>query len=52
MSVYEGHGVTLHHADCLDVLRSVATEALLMYRIGSGEVTVKRIDITLAGKAS
>jgi len=33
-------------------LRSVATEALLMYRIGSGEVTVKRIDITLAGKAS
>ena len=23
MSVYEGHGVTLHHADCLDVLRSL-----------------------------
>ena len=23
MSVYEGHGVTLHHGDCLDVLRSL-----------------------------
>jgi DNA modification methylase len=23
VSVYEGHGVTLHHADCLDVLRSL-----------------------------
>ena len=23
MSVYEGHGVTLHHADCLDVLRTL-----------------------------
>ena len=23
MSIYEGHGVTLHHGDCLDVLRSL-----------------------------
>ena len=23
MSVYEGHGVTLHHGDCLDVLRTL-----------------------------
>ena len=23
MSVYEGHGVTLHHGDCLDLLRSL-----------------------------
>ena len=23
MSVYEGHGVTLHHGDCLDVLRAL-----------------------------
>jgi len=36
VSVYEGHGVTLHHGDCLDVLRtlpdasvdSVVTEAM------------------------
>jgi len=23
VSVYEGHGVTLHHGDCLDVLRTL-----------------------------
>ena len=23
MSVYEGHGVALHHGDCLDVLRTL-----------------------------
>jgi DNA modification methylase len=23
VTIYEGHGVTLHHGDCLDVLRSL-----------------------------
>ena len=23
VSIYEGHGVTLHHGDCLDVLRTL-----------------------------
>ena len=26
MSIYEGHGVTLHHGDCLDVLLELANK--------------------------